>query len=169
MAKIFFPDFPWLFLNLIFNSLTFTDFPWLSLTTYEKDMIFPDFPDCSYPAITCDHCTAMVLVDTNEKWTSEWSWFYPVETSFPRYSSLLLKLEQVRASSVNSFNPLRSKGSKSCPIFMEFGQNNHFVLIKTGFKEIFQPGPKIPISGPSSYDDSGDRAGSARIIWGQWC
>ena len=47
---------------------------------------------------------------------------------------------------------------------MKFGQNNHFVIIKTGFKENFQPGPKIPISGPSSYEDSGDRVSSARII-----
>ena len=59
-------------------------------------------------------------------------------------------------------NPLRSKGSKNCPILMKFRQIDHFVGIKRGFKGKIHPGPEKPIFGPSSYEDSGD---TVRSTW----
>ena len=47
---------------------------------------------------------------------------------------------------------------------MQFGEIDLSGIIKTGFEEKVHPGPETPIFGPSSYEDSGDRVSSARII-----
>ena len=78
------------------------------------------------------------------------------------------KSKELESFFIEVVNPLSTKGSENCPFYMKIRWSDPLVEIKMGFEEKIQPGPKNPILGPSSFEDSGQVTRGARIKRGQW-